>query len=139
MKGSEPFPPRGRMRARQGAECVYWDKGYIIHAVLEEVQLDEWGVRLKFRNLDSPGFIGADLPLVENEIWTADARWDVFAYSDNLWWAGCVSWSVYFSPGLIGALREAARGLDGADRRSRYAALHDCLDHHPDQWPRLLP
>ena len=131
MKKSTPSPLQELMQARQGAECVYWEKGYIIHAELDEVQFDRRGFGLKFRDLRTPGFTGDTRPDAENPLWEAGAFWEVFSYSEASWSAAYVSWSVYFSPQFIGLLREAARGVAGADWRSRYEALVKChRDYH---------
>lgn len=126
MKKSTPSPLQEFIQSRQGAECVYWEKGYIIHAELEEVRSDGWGVWLKLRDLYTPGFTGDACPHAENPFWEVSASWEVFSYAAESWSAAYASWSVHFSPRLIGLLREAARGVAGADWRSRYEALVNC-------------
>ena len=123
MKKSTPSPLQESVQARQGAECVYWEKGYIIHAELDQVRLDRWGVRLKFRDLNTPGFTGDTRPHAESPFWTVSASWEVFSYTAESWSAAYAGWSVYFSAQFIETLREAARGVAGADGRSRYEAL----------------
>ena len=132
MKKATPSPLQGRVLGRQGAECVYWEKGYIIHAELDEVRLDGWGVRLKFRDLCSPGFTGDTRPHAENRFWAVSASWELFSYSEESWSAAYAGWSVYFSRKFIESLREAARCVGTADWRSRYEALVNCYrDHRP--------
>ena len=119
------------VRTRHGAECIYLERGIIVHAVLDEARPNGWGVLLKFRNLRTPGFIGDDLPEPENPFWEVSSSWESFSYSEESWSGGYGEWSVRFSPRFIGAFREAARGVAGADYESRYEALVICYrsDH----------
>ncbi len=111
------------VQARQGAECVYLEKAYIIHARLDEVRADAWGVRLRFRDLYTPGFTGDARPQAVNPFWTVSASWEVFSDAAESWSASYAGWSVYFSVQFIERIREAAQGVAGADLRSRYEAL----------------
>jgi hypothetical protein len=134
MEKSTSFPLQEFVQARQGAECVYWEKGYIIHAELDEIQLDGWGVRLKFRDLYTPGFTGDTRPDAENSFWAVSAAWQVFSYAAESWSAAYGGWSVYFSTPFIETLRETARGVVGADWQSRHEALVNCCrDHRPNE------
>ena len=127
MKKATPSPLHGQVQARQGAECVYREGAYIIHAQLDEVRVDGWGVRLRFRDLHTPGFACDVRPDAENPFWAVSAAWDVFSHSDESWSAAYAGWSVYFSPKLIESLREAARCVANADWQSRYKALVNLL------------
>ena len=121
---------RRQLKEREGAFCMYRERPLIVHARLEEVDMDDWGVALTLRDLDTPGFIGVASSRPDSPSFTVKVSWEWLGFSENRWSAAYAGWAIHFDEGLLEALCAAAQSVVGEDRETRYAALVAAFSSH---------
>lgn len=124
---------RRRLEEREGAVCMYRERPLIVHAVLEAVSMDDWGVKLTLHDLGTPGFIGISRLREDWPSFTVSVSWEWLGYSENRWSAPYAGWAIHFDEGLLEALCEAAQTVSGEDQETRYAALVAAFREHQKQ------
>ena len=118
-------------REREGATCIYREFRTIVHAQIERVSTNDWGVAFGMRDLGSPGF----LPVTARDHphrWKASANWKYFHHGSEVW-SVTYGWVLYLDPRLVHAVVETADSVSEDDPAARLAAIGRCI--HRCRWP----
>ncbi len=96
-------------RSLKDCLCVYKERDFIRLVRVAKIDIDDWGVRFKFRIVPAPGF---DLDHVDS--FSASASWKVISHSDG-WVSGMyVGWILVVRTDLVDRITTAAaNGMTG--------------------------
>jgi len=95
------------VRARDGAACVYAEKRWIAHATMSIASFTETHLALRFRRLDTPGFVPPD-----QSLWEAGGTLAQLRLSPDCWVGSpYAAWIVAFAPEVIAAMIEVAEAV----------------------------
>ncbi len=126
---SDPKPPAtrprtrrellaGRVRAREGAECVLQRGEVWAHARLAELRTDAWGVRLSLAILPAEGM----LPPAERTL-ELETSWDLLRAWPTHWATALAGWLLVFDPATIASLLALAREASAREPQARGQVL----------------
>jgi hypothetical protein len=116
---SEGDSLRSHVSARDGAACIYAEKHWIAHAIMSIASFTDTYLDLRFRRLDTPGFVPPDPSLWEAGVALAD-----FRFSPDCWVGSpYAAWIVALAPEIITAMSDVAQAVKNKPPEERAVIL----------------
>ena len=113
----------------EGKKCIYREGELYIHSIINLIKIEDWGMWITLKDLNTPGFTGELRQQPESDLWKVAVSWEAFGFTENKWGATYVGWTIFFDPELIKRICIYAKTLIELDSKQRQKSLLDCMHH----------
>ena len=117
------------IKSIKGKHCIYRERELYIHSIISLIKIEDWGVWITLKDLNSPGFTGQLRSQPETDIWKVGASWEAFSVGAQKWGATYVGWTIYFESDLVKGVCKYAETLTELDCKQRQKHLRNCIHH----------